>query len=420
MLTADLIRPRVRVRGKNIDTQPLLVSDAHILNTANDLLRIMTNHVGQPRHKLDDALEEYEGTRLDYPVIRGLAKILRDVAVFANEPPLNPVELRKTLFGLSAERGPIVSQPDLLHLPLREALLSEVAEQLGLSAAEVEQALYADLQEEQILAQAGPGWSAPELIGRYNLELARGLLYWASELRITVRGGYQTLFKYLKLFKLMHTIRSLPMGGYAATIDGPISPFVASTLRYGFQMAKFLPGLMLCPGWTLEADIHAPGRQTEENLLDQESQPALIYRLDHHNALRSHYTANPEYDSRLEADFAAEFKTKFGEVRCKWKLAREDEIIPIGDTVMIPDFSFTNIKDGRRALVEIAGFWHPEYLRRKAWKLRQAGRTDLIVLAYESVNTTAETWANVPGEVLLFKAKPVIRDVLAAVERCAV
>ncbi len=101
-------------------------------------------------------------------------------------------------------------------------------------------------------------------------------------------------------------------------------------------------------------------------------------------------------------------------------LAREDEIIAVGDSVLIPDFSFTHVRDGRRALVELAGFWHPEYLRRKAWKLRQAGRRDIVLVAYQSVNTTPETWADVPGEVLLFASKPVIKDVLAAVERCAV
>jgi predicted nuclease of restriction endonuclease-like RecB superfamily len=135
--------------------------------------------------------------------------------------------------------------------------------------------------------------------------------------------------------------------------------------------------------------------------------------------LRSHYSASGAYDSLLEADFAAEFEAKFGGTQRKWVLTREDEIIPVGDSVLIPDFSFTHIRDGRRALVELAGFWHPEYLRRKAWKLRQAGRRDIVLVAYQSVNTTQETWADVPGEVLLFASKPVIKDVLEAVERCA-
>ena len=58
----------------------------------------------------------------------------------------------------------------------------------------------------------------------------------------------------------------------------------------------------------------------------------------------------------------------------------------VGDTVMIPDFSFTHRKDGRRALLEIVGFWHPHYLKRKLAKVREAGREDLILLVYESVN----------------------------------
>jgi predicted nuclease of restriction endonuclease-like RecB superfamily len=373
--------------------------------------------LNHPRRELEAALEEYEGDRLDYPVLRGLAKVLSDAATFANEPQVDPSDLRAALFTRAAERGPVVAHPDLLHPSIRERILSEVAESFGLTPAQVEHTIYADLPGEQLLLELGPKWTAQELVGRYNLELARGLLYWASEMRLTVQGGYKDLFKYLKLFKLMHTIQALPTGGYAITVDGPLSPFVQATLRYGFQMAKFLPGLMLCPGWTMEADIHVPWRRPP----GETTQPApLYYRLDSRSELRSHYTASGAYDSLLEADFAAEFEAKFGGTQRKWALAREDEIIPVGDSVLIPDFSFTHIRDGRRALVELAGFWHPEYLRRKAWKLRQAGRLDVVLVAYQSVNTAPETWADVPGEVLLFASKPIIKDVLAAVERCAV
>ena len=417
MLTADLIRPRIRIRGNEVTTQPLSRTDPIGLRTATELIQLFQAHRNQPRRDLEAALEDYEGDRLDYPVLRGLAKVLSDAATFANEPPVDPTDLRTALFTRAAEQGPIVTHLDLLHPPIREAILSEVAGSFGLTPAEVEHTVYADLPEEQLLMEVGPTWTAQELIERYNLELARGLLYWASEMRLTTRGGYKDLFKYLKLFKLMHTIRALPTGGYAITVDGPLSPFVQATLRYGFQMAKFLPGLMLCPEWTMEADIHLPWRRPP----GETAKPSpLHYRLDSRTELRSHYPASAAYDSLLEADFAAEFEAKFGGSQRKWVIAREDEIIPVGDSVMIPDFSFTHIRDGRRALVELAGFWHPDYLRRKAWKLRQAGRHDVVLVAYQSVNTTPETWEDVPGEVLLFTSKPVIKDVLEAVERCAV
>ena len=87
----------------------------------------------------------------------------------------------------------------------------------------------------------------------------------------------------------------------------------------------------------------------------------LTYRLDHTAALTSHFRRSGEFDSRMEADFAAEFHAKFGDQRGRWLLTREDEVILLGDTVTIPDFALTHKQDGRRALIEIMGFWHPDY-----------------------------------------------------------
>ena len=233
---------------------------------------------------------------------------------------------------------------------------------------------------------------------------------------LTVRDGYKDVFKYIKIFKLMHSVVPLPprtgeghSEGYRITLYGPILPFVKSTQRYGIQFAKFLPALMLCKNWQMDADVQPPG-----------SNRPLRYRLDDRSKLRTHLTASGPFDSRLEADFAAEFETKYSGAERKWELAREDEVIVVGDTVMIPDFSPTHCKDGRRALLEIVGDWHPDDLRRKVAKVRQAGRRDLILLVYESANVAEGTFeAASAGEVLTFRRKPVLKVVLAALERCA-
>jgi predicted nuclease of restriction endonuclease-like RecB superfamily len=145
----------------------------------------------------------------------------------------------------------------------------------------------------------------------------------------------------------------------------------------------------------------------------------LLYHLNDTTPLRSHFRKSGEFDSLLEADFAAEFEAKFGGERGNWVLTREDEVLLLGDTVMIPDFAATHKKDGRRALIEIVGFWHPDYLRRKVMKLRQAKRKNLILLVYEGVNLTPDRLKDVPGEVLYFPNKPVVKDVMAAIERVA-
>lgn len=408
MLKSELIRARLETRNGRVWTQPL-PNNYHYLTMAGELTTLFRRHVGRRRGELAEALRDYEGDSLDYPVIRGLAAVIEGQCAFGNDPPLNPIELRTALF----PKGPVTDKRDLFTQQIRAQVLAETAARFGITIEEVETTLFSDLAEEQILLDLGEPLPPGDLIARYNLELARGLLYWAREVRILVRDSYKDIFKYIKLFKLMYTIREASQeGGYHITLHGPISPFVQSTIRYGVQFAKFLPALLLCQHWQMEADVQPPGISGRE---------PLRYILNDQTTLRTHFKRSGLFDSRLEADFAAEFEAKYGGAKRKWVLAREDELIIVGDTVMIPDFSLTHRRDGRRALVEIVGFWHPNYLERKLAKVQQAGRCDLILLVYESANVAEGTFEAVSaGEVLTFARKPVLKDVLAAVERCAV
>jgi uncharacterized protein len=407
MLKSDLIRPRLEMRDGRVWTR-MLPADYNYLRVARELSALFQRYTGQSRGTLAEALRDYEGDSLDYPVIRGLAAVLESRCLFGNEPPLKPAELREALFG----RGPVIHQQDLFNATNREQILAEAAVTYGLTVPQVETALFADLAEEQILLDPGEPIAPGDLIARYNLELARGLLYWAREVRLRVQDHYKDVFRYIKLFKLMYTVQPFTaQPGYLVTLHGPLSPFVKSTIRYGLQFAKFLPALLLCQKWHMEADVQPPNVPMRES---------FRYILDDRTSLRGYFKAADLFDSRLEADFAAEFEEKYDGPRRKWSLAREDELVLTGDTVMIPDFSFTH-KDGRRALLEIVGFWHPEYLRRKLAKVHQSGRRDLILLVYEGVNLAEEAFREASaGEVLTFARKPVLKEVLAAVERSAI
>lgn len=404
MLTGDLIRPRLRRRGGVISVD-LLAASPPALKTARDLIDLFGTQIGKRAETWRESLDHYMGDRTDYIVVRGLAKVLEDAATFAPRPtPLPPADLRQTLFA----RGPVLAQPDLFAPQTRADVIGGVAGELELTPEQIESALFADRPGEYLLMDVGAAWTPESLIARYNLELARGVLYWSDMLRIDLYDGYKDFWRYLKLFKLMFWATVRPEGGYHIDLDGPISPFVQATTRYGRQFAAFLPALLLSERWSMTASVRLdPG------------EAALEYRLDQGAPLVSHFRKSGAFDSRLEADFAAEFAEKFGDARGKWLLTREDEVLLLGDTVMIPDFAFTHKQDGRRALVEIVGFWHLDYLRRKVEKVRAAGRSDLILLVYEGVNLSAERLKDAPGEVLYFANKPVLKDVLAAVERAA-
>ena len=403
MLKSDLIRPRLIVRGDQLKTKQLQ-ADYHWLTVAGELIALVQQHVGQPRAVLDAALRDYEGDSVEYAVIRGLTAVLLNRATFDNQPALDPSELRQKLFS----QGPVTSKTNLFQTKTRANLIHEAATEYKLTPSQIESALFADLLEEQILQDVGGLITPKELIERYNLEVARGVLYWAKEMQLHVADNYRDVFRYIKLMGLMHTITPTA-SGYDITLHGPISPFVTSTIRYGLQFARFMPALLLCENWRMEAQVRPP-----------QANKFVRYLLDDSTELRSYFQGSAGFASQLEANFAAEFEAKFNRAERVWELAYEDEMILLDDTVMIPDFSFTHRKDGRRALLEIIGFWHPNYVRRKLAKVQQAARTDLILLVYESANVSAEAFTAVSaGEVLTFKNKPVLKDVLAAVERCA-
>ncbi len=403
MLTGDLVRPRLRQRGDQL-TITLLPHNSTWQRRASELIELFQDHQEQPRHQWDDALETYIGDSVEYIVYRGLAKVLTDAATFTPPyTPLAPAELRSLLFA----QGPVFEQADLFHQQNRAALIEAFAADVGTTAEVLEATLFADRPSAQLLTDPGPTWIPDDLIARYNLELARGVLYWSDRMVVEIYDGFKDFWRYLKLFKLMFwALRN--DDGYRVELDGPISPFVHATTRYGRQFAAFLPALLLGERWQMSATVRPPQ-------FDQ----TLRYSLDNTTTLKSHFKASGMFDSQLEADFAAEFADKFGDERGQWQLAREDEVILLGDTVMIPDFSIIHKKDGRRALVEIMGFWHEEYLRRKINKLRGAGLKNMILLVYEGVNLSRDKLENVPGEVLYFINKPILKDVMAAVERVA-
>jgi predicted nuclease of restriction endonuclease-like RecB superfamily len=411
MLTAELVRPRLRLRGTELSIEMLDVHDPSWLQTAADLIGLFQSCRGQSQTAWNRVLEMYEGERVDYVVVRGLAKVLTDAATFSpcglvqDQPPhFSPMQLRERLFAY----GPVYSAPHLFQPKTRYEVIQSVADELGVSSEQVEASFFADRPATYLLTDPGPAWTPEGLLARYNLELARGVLYWASFVQIEVHSSYKDLWKYLKLFKLMFWVQS-EENGYLIDLDGPISPFVRATTRYGRQFAAFLPALLLCEQWRMAATIHVPQTGTTAR-----------YRLDHTFSLQTHFKQSGLFDSRLEADFASEFEQKMGGKRGHWRLTRESEVLVLGDTVMIPDFLLVDEQDeNRKILIELVGFWHPEYLRRKVEKVRAANCAHLLLLVYQGLNVTEEAFQDVASEVIFFQQKPVLKEVMETVEAMA-
>ena len=401
MLTSDLLL--TRSRGPYIEPRYVAVEDPALIDLAQALIDVHAEHQGKTRRELQRALDLLAGDRTDYRIQRGLAKLLGDhYCEFHIDSPQPPEELRYAVFTLARAHHPVVRETSLIYPVKREDLLEQVALKHQLSSEDVLAGLYADLPENHQLATfAAP--SPNELLLRYNVALAQAMLYRCEILRLSVYRNlpvrYKQLFKFIKFYRLIHTIEGDVDAGYEIGLDGPVSMFRHSQ-KYGLQMAIFLPALLLCTRWSMQADIlRKDGRRQQFVLNDQ-------------SGLVSHYKDQTLYDSLLEETFA----TRFAKAKTQWQLERESEIVNLKETVMIPDFTFRH-PDGRTAFLEIMGYWRPEYLRRKLEKLRQAQRKDLLVAVSSNLNVSEDDFTDVPGGVFFFKNKVQPKDVVCLLDQ---
>ncbi len=397
MLPSDLLIHRPR--GDSIDAKQLPLSDEWIV-IATNLISLFQATVGDTQGSLNQKLQTLEGDTTDYRIKRGLAHILRSsFSTFEIVSPLDPQDLRQRVFSLASASAPspAAAQQHLQKLAnqLTQALDKDV------EPIHIQQGLYADLKENRILTQFDAP-AAEALIYRYNLSQVQGIFYRASQVVLNLHrndpGEYKLMFRYLKLFRLMTYIEGEADQGFTITIDGPASLFKAST-RYGLDIAKLVPAILHVTRWHLSATLQWKDIYTKN--LSEKS-----YTLDSDCSLVSHYPPGKPYDSMLEAAFAKRWTTLVEKGKTQWQLEREVELIPIPGSVMIPDFRLVH-PDGRVYLLEIVGYWRPDYLRKKFAQVQKSDCQNLILAISERLNLAKSgiNIKNVPAKIVWFKDK---------------
>ena len=70
-------------------------------------------------------------------------------------------------------------------------------------------------------------------------------------------------------------------------------------------------------------------------------------------------------------------------------------------------------------LLEIVGYWRPEYLKRKFQKIARSGRTDLVIAVSERLNhgSSAKTIERLEDQIVWFKDAVPPKRVLEVAER---
>jgi predicted nuclease of restriction endonuclease-like RecB superfamily len=114
----------------------------------------------------------------------------------------------------------------------------------------------------------------------------------------------------------------------------------------------------------------------------------------------------------LEERFAREFRR----LAPAWDVIREPEPIVAGGALIFPDFALQHRADpARRWLLEIAGFWTPDYVARKL-ALYSSARVPSLIFCIDVERNCAEADLPSGARVIRYRRRVDPLEVLRAIE----
>ncbi|RPH38273.1 DUF790 family protein [bacterium] len=357
------------------------------------LVRRLTEEVlpfeGHQLHELESAVMEMnlqEGKEAIRKLRSELAEAIVEGKPLELEGDLDPPEVRVELFRSVWERGlGFLTQKEDLFANTDE-LIAETARRFGVSPRVIIDNLYADTPGERRVSFPGgdPGALAAEAVHAVNLlRLKRKLrraLGMSLVLPLTAKADspYVSIFWLLKREGLMYDgVRS----GSAAnlSIAGPYALFERTT-AYGNRLFDFCRSLFSLRGaeWTATIDVMTQAA-------DGAAQVATIPLAASMRRLFVRQTEEPATGTTRSGDEEA-FRKYFDKLSTGWSLSYEGALVPIDEPessvhrFMVPDFVARHEASGKEVLIEIVGYWRPEYLQRKLNKITLVENRTIILL----------------------------------------
>lgn len=402
MLTRELAISRYDFRRQLLIPDRLTKGEhAHYVGFAERMLETYRSGIGLRRRDLHRRIQDVFADESACPQRRidAFCKLLDDVSVFENAGRRNAPKLRRQVFRLAAAHHPLVTCADRLFERSAVDVQQLISRELQRPWNEIENELFADVIDFHRLESFEGYPDARALLSRYNVAQVQVALYSALTMTVIATTGFKQILRAARLSQLMHTVTRTGPGVYSLRFDGPAS-VLRETRRYGIQMAKFLPALIGCTGWKMHAVVETRSRMR------------LSLDLSETDGLQSHLKPDAEFDSTVEADFAAKWGT---ESREGWTLEREGEFLYVGQKTFVPDFVFRH-SHGRIVLMEIIGFWTPEYLQSRLEAVTIFRECPILFAVHE---TAEEQFLDVVSgdRIVPYKTALLVKPVVEALQR---
>lgn len=333
--------------------------------------------VGRPKSELRARLASPLGMTYDRRKLRAAVAVLDRAWRTEVGGLLDPRTARAALFAAAARASS------------RELAIAAASERLGVRADLLERALFADLPEARLLQAPAEPLGPCELALRANLYMVGRWLERAQDVTIRALGNTRALVRQAKLRRLLCTVHGdANADELELRVSGPFALF-RQTAIYGRALSSLVPRLAWCRRFSFEAVCRLEPLQAPRVLVLRSGDPIFPA------------AEGRRFDSRLEERFARDFCRAAPD----WELIREPSPLPVGSVLVFPDFALRR----RHAveppwLLEIVGFWTPEYLERKAALLRSVQRDRFILC----VDEARASWLGAlpPGvKVVAFRGK---------------
>jgi len=359
------------------------------LSMLDDLIQLFKSARGSKRGELDGLLKGLE-TGLDYKMVRGVATLLFRRCEFGSSPPLDPIAVRRAVFRRASEAGVTTREE-------RDRVISGCAKEMGRRPEEVEESLWADMEEEQSMVSF-KDIDARDLLRMYNLSLVQTLLFKARSMEIAVPEGCIGLVSTAKRLGLMYRVERRG-DGFLLSIDGPLSALRLCE-RYGNLMARLVPEMVRLPRWEMWAHIAWRGEKPSLFELSSSRDGDLI--------------AYRELDGGGTDEGVADRAKMLSKLRGSLKGWTVEEVaspVTVEGLTFLPDLKAS--KDGQMLYLELLGFWTEDFLRKRPGASRHGG---YFAFAERSM---ACSGASKGAGVILYDKRTLVKEVVSAVQRYA-
>ncbi|EQD35106.1 protein containing DUF790, endonuclease-like protein, partial [mine drainage metagenome] len=135
----------------------------------------------------------------------------------------------------------------------RSRIFEEIAAEHSVSAHEVEESMYSDMEEEEILLEVSD-IGDEELCRHYNLEQAETLLLKAFQMNVKDVSDWGSLARESKKLGLLFSTRIVSGEIVEMKFDGPMS-VVEETRRYSIRFAQMLRFLITLEKWSFDCTV---------------------------------------------------------------------------------------------------------------------------------------------------------------------